>query len=657
LQGGAGNDLLDGGTGTDTAVLTGNFADYKVEIFEEGHLVTDNISNRDGITTLNGIETLQFADQTLSVNAALTTPDYVTGVLYDDANFRWNADTSIGDGVSLTYSFMDNTPSYYGSDITSFSIFSTAQENAAKAVLDQFAEISNLSFTEVADTGDGGQLRFGGSFQTGSAGFAFAPSVDRVESGTTYLASPKSGDVFIANNATSNLTLTDGSHGFYTMIHEIGHATGLTHTFEGDNTLDAATENNQYSVMSYTPHPKSTVVDVTGDSSSYTTTTYNWNPESPMVYDIATLQYLYGANTTTRTGDDTYTFDPTKRFIDAIWDGDGTDTLDASNFARASTIDLTPGNYSSIGVYEPISDQLPSWYGGAAQPTYSGEDNVGIAFGTLIENATGGSGNDTLIGNYQNNVLTGGSGDDTLTGGTGDDTLVGDGDNDTYVLSLGSGSDTINDSSGTDDKISGLTIQNLSNAVQNGNDLILSFTSGDRVTIQNHFTSGNEVEIFVSGSDNFGFVGQTSGVVGQIITDPATTGNPLACGAGNDYLFGNEGADTLQGGAGNDALMGGAGNDIFYFATGDGNDVIKDFSHGFDTMQIDGSAFGISTLSFETLTVAYDGTNATNTSSNVIRDGNNDVYVDTNGQAAGGYSLVANVDNNVALDENDIALV
>ncbi len=658
VQGAAGDDLLLGGAGTDTVVLSGNFADYTITKLENGYSIVDSVGSRDGTDTIRDVENIQFADMTLAADAAITTPSYVTGVLFDDSYSRWNADTSLGAPVSLTYSFMTAEPSYYSSgEITSFSTFTTAQETAARTVLAQFSSISNLTFTEVADTGSGGQLRFGGSAQTSSAGFAFAPSVDYTLNSVNFVANEKGGDVFIANNMTSSLTLTDGSHGFYTMIHEVGHATGLTHPFSGTNQLSSGVENHQYSVMSYTDHPKSTVIDVTGDASGYSFTTFTWNPETPMLYDVAALQHLYGANMTTATGDDTYTYSTSARFFETIWDAGGTDTIDASNFTRASVIDLTPGSFSSIGIYNPVSDQLPSFYVSAPQPTYSGEDNVAIAYGAIIENGTGGSGDDTLTGNTANNVLTGGGGNDTLTGGAGNDSLVGDAGDDTYVLASGSGGDTITDSAGTSDRISGFTASNLANAVQQGNDLVLSFSTGDTVTVKNHFVSGGEVEIFVSGTDNIGMVGQTSGVTGQIITDPGTSGDILSGASGNDLIFGNEGADTLQGGAGNDTLTGGAGNDIFMFSTGDGNDAITDFSRGFDNIHLNSAAFGISTVSFEAIATTYDGTNASNASSNVIRDSSNDLYVDTNGQTAGGYSLVANVENSVAVDETDITLV
>ena len=54
---------------------------------------------------------------------------------------------------------------------------------------------------------------------------------------------------------------------------------------------------------------------------------------------------------------------------------------------------------------------------------------------SLIENAIGGTGNDTLRGNTADNTLTGGIGNDTLQGDLGNDTLAGGADSDTAVFS------------------------------------------------------------------------------------------------------------------------------------------------------------------------------------------------------------------------------
>ena len=54
---------------------------------------------------------------------------------------------------------------------------------------------------------------------------------------------------------------------------------------------------------------------------------------------------------------------------------------------------------------------------------------------SYIDNAIGGSGNDTIIGNEIANVLNGGAGNETITGGGGNDTIIGGSGTDTAVYS------------------------------------------------------------------------------------------------------------------------------------------------------------------------------------------------------------------------------
>ena len=67
---------------------------------------------------------------------------------------------------------------------------------------------------------------------------------------------------------------------------------------------------------------------------------------------------------------------------------------------------------------------------------------------TSIENLTGSSHADFLVGNDGNNVLVGLEGNDILKGGGGADTLYGDSGSDT--LKGGGGADTLNGGSGID---------------------------------------------------------------------------------------------------------------------------------------------------------------------------------------------------------------
>lgn len=73
-----------------------------------------------------------------------------------------------------------------------------------------------------------------------------------------------------------NYNLAPGGEGYQTLIHELGHALGLKHPFEGDIHLPASQDNTSYTLLSYT--------DVGGPYSTF----------SP--YDIAALNWLYGGD-------------------------------------------------------------------------------------------------------------------------------------------------------------------------------------------------------------------------------------------------------------------------------------------------------------------------------------------------------------------------
>jgi Ca2+-binding RTX toxin-like protein len=80
----------------------------------------------------------------------------------------------------------------------------------------------------------------------------------------------------------------------------------------------------------------------------------------------------------------------------------------------------------------------------------------------------------------------------------------------------------------------------------------------------------------------------------------------IEAGAGDDYIHAGEGADEVWGGAGNDMIVGhhgndrlhgGAGRDVFVFETGDGDDIIGDFTFGPDRFEINGQrAYNFTTL-------------------------------------------------------------
>jgi Ca2+-binding RTX toxin-like protein len=193
---------------------------------------------------------------------------------------------------------------------------------------------------------------------------------------------------------------------------------------------------------------------------------------TPMIHDILAAQKLYGKDTTTRTGDNTYGFNAkgdglrdahdflkTPAPVMTIWDAGGIDTLDASGYNTNQKIDLTPGSLSSIGgvtlaeapsLEQVNANRAAAGYAPLAQASYDIRmnnlnanpdagllvDNVGIAYDVTIENAVGGGGNDIIVGNDASNEINGGAGNDVISGGKGIDYLTGGTGADVFVADI-----------------------------------------------------------------------------------------------------------------------------------------------------------------------------------------------------------------------------
>lgn len=124
--------------------------------------------------------------------------------------------------------------------------------------------------------------------------------------------------------------------------------------------------------------------------------------------DIAALQFLYGPNKSARTGNDIYRLDAESSNF--IWDGAGSDTVFAEGITADLTLHLEPGHWDYIGSQERVI-------------TAAGQ--ITVNYGSVIENAIGGSGNDRISGTGTANALLGGAGNDTLEGLGGNDHLDG----------------------------------------------------------------------------------------------------------------------------------------------------------------------------------------------------------------------------------------
>ncbi len=331
----------------------------------------------------------QLTAQTLS-------SDYYIQGLLAQPNVRWNAGAPMGTPVNVTYSFPTTLPSEYSpDDIRGYHSFSGSQKAAAVQALSVISTYANITFTEVS--GSDGQIRFGTCFQ----GNILAGVTIPYTSGDSLTRA----DVALANDYPANSNLSVGTTGYETLVHEIGHALGLKHP--GD-----------YNAIGAAPTPP--YLPTSQDTSAFTVETYN-NAGTPvkslMPFDIAALQYLYGANLATRGGNDNYTLSRGSAYV--VWDSAGIDTLNASTLTSEVVLDLNPGSVSYDGYVGTGKFLSPI---------------VAIAFGSTIENAAGGSESDELLGNAADNRLTGNGGDDRIVGGAGIDVAVYSGNRSNYTL-------------------------------------------------------------------------------------------------------------------------------------------------------------------------------------------------------------------------------
>lgn len=438
-----------------------------------------------------------------------------------------------GQPTSVSFAFRASADSL-PDGVSGFSQFTPAQIQTTLIALQAWSDVANIVFNQVGAGGysNNATILFGNYSQgeEGAAAFAYMPG--NRDSGSS------AGDVWVNGSLTYNAAPTLWGYGQLTLVHEIGHAIGLSHPSNYD-----ARESNQfypgydedsqqYTVMSYF---RETRTDARYGASY---------AAAPMLDDIAAVQRLYGANMSTRTGDTIYGFNsnadrawfsagagqPAPIF--AVWDAGGVDTFDFSGYDFQQTIDLRQGAFSSVGL----------------------TGNVAIALGVVIENTQSGAGNDAIIGNSADNRIAAGLGNNSVDGGLGVDTVVFSGARSSYTISWNGAEGTV-------------------------------FRDGESTRVRNvEFLVFSDVTIAATPMGGLNVNGDATADVmnGTAFSDTLFGDN------GNDTIRGFDGHDQLNGGRGNDVVDGGAGNDLIYadmgddiIIGGDGTDTLS-FTEGFD---------------------------------------------------------------------------
>ena len=541
-----------------------------------------------------------------SVNQPATGDQDVDGVL---SGKKWNTS-------QISYNF-PTSASYYGSNYdgdndepSGFQPVSASFQAMYQDALKQYASVANVTFTEVG---------------AASASNISVARTNTLGANFSYGYNPGSAQRAGDDWFTSDLTeLGDseviGGSAWRNILRQIGHSVGLKNgETTGGPANTAMTEDHDdedYAIMSLRRTKGGSTDAEPGNKG---------NPQSLMIYDIAALQAMYGANYTTQSGNTVYSWNPTTGqesingvaqtapgadvIYQTVWDGGGADTYDLSKYTTAVTIDLRPGEASTFS-----QTQLAVTDGATGAKAGGNVFNALLYHNdthSLIENAKGGSAADTIEGNQAANLIDGGRGADIMAGYAGNDTYIVDNAGDKVIESAGA-------ANGTDTIESSVSIKLL---------------------------AANVEKLVLTGSSSL-----------------SGTGNTLA-----NTITGNAGANTLDGGLGDDIVTGGAGKDTFFFNTKPSAanlDHIKDFKPVDDTIKLENTGAGLFTklasghLHSDAFALIKSSKDTVDPDAHILYDkAHGALYYDPNGGSASGRVEFAIIDDHATLTFQDFLVV
>jgi len=397
-----GHDVIDGGAGTDTYSLylpnKGNYAIKASEDLKEIRISWDGSNNQSGSVRLKNVELVRLdkgsnQSDILKISDLIQWSTQAPKALIAGESIRWgSAKSPLGSSAEVSFSFMEQPPSYgMGGEAganglyippTGFVPFNAAQKDMIKLALQAASTAAGLTFREVPDS-DSAQIRFGANLQANTKGYAYLPD-ERL--------GPIAGDIWL--DAETLQLLSPGKEGFWVVLHELGHALGLTHpsiagSVTGRAVISPEFDDTRYTVMSEKFFSA------------------NQFPANFSMFDVLALQYLYGPSKAGQ-GDTQYLIGAGRsNAMTTILDSSGYDVIDASKASTGVYVDLHGGSLLSAGRNADDFYALFNW---------------AIGYETEIEKLIGSDFDDIFIGTDRAEWFVGRDGNDQIDGGGGLDT-------------------------------------------------------------------------------------------------------------------------------------------------------------------------------------------------------------------------------------------
>ncbi|MBD2041095.1 M10 family metallopeptidase [Microcoleus sp. FACHB-672] len=384
-------------------------------------------------------------------------------------NKRWD----VPKGGTLTYSFVTTSSAFqYPGEEGAVGEVNDAIKNNVRKIMQEYDKVLPFDVVEVPDRPPNeGQIRI--MFSDGKG----TPNFYAYSSGP---AEGIGGDLHLSRDFETNpnaFSAGPGSFGYETLVHELGHAFGLKHPNNyqesppnNPDEADGVEEEEQVQGEDQEPY-----LSFPKDNNTNTAMSSNFagaGASTPMAYDSRALQFIYGISDY-NSGNTTYQFD-SNNFLgvkQSIWDAGGNDTFNFSALPATESyfIDINPGGHNTT-----TSALNGATYVASSDPSRANYPTdifaTTIAYAAIIENVVGSPGNDLIFGNEVGNTISANEGADRLTGASGADNLTGGAGTDAFVFARGDGgltagaADTITDFKDGEDLLglsSGLAFNNI----------------------------------------------------------------------------------------------------------------------------------------------------------------------------------------------------